>query len=38
MKNQVKMIIGAVIGSWAMSGCVAVGALLLPMQAVTGRR
>lgn len=38
MKNQVKMIIGIVIGSWAMSGCVAVGALLLPMRPASRRR
>lgn len=38
MSNQVKMVVGAVIGCWAMSGCMALGALLRPLQPITRKR
>lgn len=38
MKDQVKMIVGTVIGSWAMSSCVLLGALLLPLQPAKRKR
>lgn len=38
MKNQVKLIVGTVIGCWAMSGCIAVGALLRPLQTAARKR
>jgi hypothetical protein len=38
MKNQLKMIVGTVIGCWAMSGCLAVGVLLSPLQSAARKR
>jgi hypothetical protein len=38
MKDQVKMIVGTVIGCWATSGCVLLGALLLPLQPAARKR
>ncbi len=38
MSNQVKMVVGTVIGCWAMSGCLAIGALLRPLQPITRKR